>query len=73
MIGFVVWLIAASGCFANAQIRVAQPQEHALISYLLIGLAAFVLVTPKNGLQALGKYAQYHRASAEKNFRREKL
>jgi len=73
MIGFALCLITASACFADSQIRVGQPQEHASISYLLIGVAAIVLVTPKNGLHALGKYAQYHRASAEKNFRREKL
>jgi hypothetical protein len=70
MIGFAVWLITASACFANAETRAAQPQEHALISYLLIGLAALVLVTPTNGLHFLGKYVQFYRASAEKDFRR---
>ena len=70
MIGFAVWLITASACFASAQTRVVQPREHSLISYLLLGLAALVLVTPTNGLQALGKYARFYRASTEKNFRR---
>jgi hypothetical protein len=70
MIGIAVWLITASACFANAQTRVVQPPEHNLISCLLLGLAALVLITPANGLPALGKYARFHRASAEKSFRR---
>jgi hypothetical protein len=70
MMGFAVWLITAFACLANAQTRVVQPQEHVLLSYLTIGLVALFLMTPKNGLHALGKYAQFHRASAEKNFRR---
>jgi hypothetical protein len=70
MMGFAVWLTTAFACLANAQTRAVHPQEHVLISYLAIGLVTLFLMTPKNGLHALGKYAQFHRASAEKNFRR---
>lgn len=67
-------LVAAFACYGSAQTAGLDSIQPAFAAgralYFLLGLVAFALLMPQNGVHALGKYAQFYRASAERNFRR---